>query len=759
MADFNVLSPKGPDVNQNLIVDAKLKGAQTGQLTPSVTQSIIEGGIKGVGQGLEIAQGIQTIQRNQQLIDREPLAAQQAQAEIERTQAQTAEIQSRSSQQDPADQMNQLRLQQAQQAVAEENALMSEYQSLSGNPQAQGQLLLSGKHDKYFGSEPGTFQQMIETTRQRGGLSDAQYDSLYKKAQKSQISNQYEKELEKNIIDLEKLQPGWEQNPVRYELAEKLQVNPDQALTEVEFYANGTFPIVEQRIPGTNKTRLVRGEKGTKPEDMLLTPNRDQVDIFARDGQFIGTVSKDQADSARQYRDKLNSVTGLARNRDIENVDKGKGSPTAPGNEVPKTEGATPEQPAPAAAKKEPTMQTAFSLSENDPERTRILKNTLRVSDDVAEANAFDAPKLMSDIQEIGKATAYQGVNVFAKPVEVEPLRRSVETSVREIITAQGFADSQNSEIGRVMYSQENVEAFKQSLRETPVGQARARGVRSFGSPNYVLPNGSTVSYSDAESVVTPEDLYYVLNKKSIDAEAKLKTDQAVSEATNYYKAPIQGENKGRDIGNKRSSTATSGVRWPERPNARAASAPEAQMQTPMQATTPEATPEGLIQPAANDVALTIRPGLEEKRMSGYADKITQYASEQGLPPNLVAAVIWQESTGRPDAVGPYLPKYRTNAKGLMQFLPSTLKEMGYDDPFNPEQSIAAGSKYLKQLWDRYGSVELALAAYNWGMGNLDEYRAGEKKTIPTQTAKYVRSIMTDFNNRNQQRKPSAQTT
>jgi soluble lytic murein transglycosylase-like protein len=107
------------------------------------------------------------------------------------------------------------------------------------------------------------------------------------------------------------------------------------------------------------------------------------------------------------------------------------------------------------------------------------------------------------------------------------------------------------------------------------------------------------------------------------------------------------------------------------------------------------------------------------------------------IDPALVDAVVMQESAGKANAVGPRT-KYGS-AKGLMQLLDSTGKEWhkklglkGEYDPFNAEQNKAIGTAYLDNLTSRYkGSVPLALAAYNWGMGNLDKAIDGIGAKLP----------------------------
>ena len=104
----------------------------------------------------------------------------------------------------------------------------------------------------------------------------------------------------------------------------------------------------------------------------------------------------------------------------------------------------------------------------------------------------------------------------------------------------------------------------------------------------------------------------------------------------------------------------------------------------------------------------------------------------QGLDPGLLEAVAWQESRGRMDAVS------FKGALGVMQLMPGTAAEMGVraDDLAD---NIRGGALYLRQQLDRFGSVPLALAAYNAGPGAVLRYRG-----IPPyrETQDYVSKIM-----------------
>lgn len=115
-----------------------------------------------------------------------------------------------------------------------------------------------------------------------------------------------------------------------------------------------------------------------------------------------------------------------------------------------------------------------------------------------------------------------------------------------------------------------------------------------------------------------------------------------------------------------------------------------------------------------------------------FAPLIEQAAAKTGLDPKLIEAVIRTESDFDPNALSP------VGAQGLMQLMPETAKDLGVSDPFDPAQNVEAGSRYLKQLMDRYdGNTDKALAAYNWGMGNLDRH----PERMPEETVNYVAKI------------------
>lgn len=129
-----------------------------------------------------------------------------------------------------------------------------------------------------------------------------------------------------------------------------------------------------------------------------------------------------------------------------------------------------------------------------------------------------------------------------------------------------------------------------------------------------------------------------------------------------------------------------------------------------------------------NESASSLENDFTREELDKLVDKVSLAL---GLDPNLVMAVIKTESNFNHKAVS------RAGAKGLMQLMPGTAKDLGVADPFNPVENVWAGARYLKKMLDRHGgNINKALASYNWGPGNFDRY--GKSGKMPNETRRYI---------------------
>lgn len=111
---------------------------------------------------------------------------------------------------------------------------------------------------------------------------------------------------------------------------------------------------------------------------------------------------------------------------------------------------------------------------------------------------------------------------------------------------------------------------------------------------------------------------------------------------------------------------------------------------------------------------------------------IREAAAAYGLPFAFIKAVVKIESNFNTHAVS------RVGAMGLMQLMPATAEDMGVTDAFDARQNIFGGTKYLRMMANKYnGDINLVLAAYNAGPGNVDKYEG-----IPFESTRgYVQKV------------------
>ena len=99
----------------------------------------------------------------------------------------------------------------------------------------------------------------------------------------------------------------------------------------------------------------------------------------------------------------------------------------------------------------------------------------------------------------------------------------------------------------------------------------------------------------------------------------------------------------------------------------------------------------------------------------------------------LVPHIMQMESGGNPRAVSP------VGAQGLMQLMPETAKRFGVSDPFDPQQNVMGGTRYLEYLAKRYNNdPELIAGSYHAGEGNMDNYLAGRRSGVGKKTRAYM---------------------
>ena len=143
---------------------------------------------------------------------------------------------------------------------------------------------------------------------------------------------------------------------------------------------------------------------------------------------------------------------------------------------------------------------------------------------------------------------------------------------------------------------------------------------------------------------------------------------------------------------------------------------------------------------------------LEQQFPLEYEELILHYSAERDLDPFLVMGLIRAESSFRSQVVSP------VGARGLMQIMPATgewlAEQMGYsfeeEDLFNPAYNVRMGTYYLNHLIGLFEDVDTALAAYNAGTGNVQNWLADERfsddgrtlHTIPfPETREYVERV------------------
>ena len=159
-----------------------------------------------------------------------------------------------------------------------------------------------------------------------------------------------------------------------------------------------------------------------------------------------------------------------------------------------------------------------------------------------------------------------------------------------------------------------------------------------------------------------------------------------------------------------------------------------------------DALPGPVTQPLVQPQPPPVRAAAAQQAIPGPVrvpetmESIVDRASRRyGVDPALIKAVIKAESSFNQHAVSP------VGAQGLMQLMPGTASDLGVKNPLDAEENVMGGTKYLKGLLKKYdGHLDKALAAYNWGPGNVD--RRGIE-TLPRETRDYLVKVKRFYDN------------
>jgi transglycosylase-like protein with SLT domain len=141
-------------------------------------------------------------------------------------------------------------------------------------------------------------------------------------------------------------------------------------------------------------------------------------------------------------------------------------------------------------------------------------------------------------------------------------------------------------------------------------------------------------------------------------------------------------------------------------------------------------------------------PGQTAVPAPNLNDVINSVSDRHHLDPDLINSVIRAESAFNPRAVSP------KGAQGLMQLMPNTASQLGVANAFNPQANVEGGTRYLRELLERYNfDLIKALAAYNAGPHRVEQYRG-----VPPyyETRAYVARIIRDFNRKKLAQEPAS---
>ena len=138
--------------------------------------------------------------------------------------------------------------------------------------------------------------------------------------------------------------------------------------------------------------------------------------------------------------------------------------------------------------------------------------------------------------------------------------------------------------------------------------------------------------------------------------------------------------------------------------------------------------------PSRSDPAAAGRKPVVHRSHQEVCDTLTQAAQTNNLPVPFFISLLFQESRFKPGVVS------SAGAQGIAQFMPETAASMGLENPFDPLQAIPASARLLRNLFQQFGNLGLAAAAYNAGPRRIQDW-LDKKGKLPEETQGYVKII------------------
>ena len=128
-----------------------------------------------------------------------------------------------------------------------------------------------------------------------------------------------------------------------------------------------------------------------------------------------------------------------------------------------------------------------------------------------------------------------------------------------------------------------------------------------------------------------------------------------------------------------------------------------------------------------------LKPTIYRSREE-ICNTLAEAARSNNLPTPFFIRLLYQESSFRHDVISP------AGAQGMAQFMPETAADRGLDNPFDPLQAIPASARLLRDLYQKFGNLRLAAAAYKAGPKRIADWLANKGK-LPQETQDYVKAI------------------